>query len=143
MEFTLTITGSSTDELLPLLQNFANSKSAPAAPAADAPAPSKRKNKEAAFEINDKGEIVSGKVIDAAPEETTKTVEPEIKTEPEVTTIIVDGPTVEEIRAAVQVKSQAGKRDAIKPLLTKYGSPSVTLLDKKHYVSFMAEINAL
>ena len=48
--------------------------------------------------------------------------------------------TVEEVRAEVQAKAQAGKREEVKALLTKFGAASVTVLDAKHYSAFMSEL---
>lgn len=50
--------------------------------------------------------------------------------------------TVEQVRAAAQVKSKTHK-DAVKGLLTKYGAANLTALDAKHYDEFLNEVNAL
>lgn len=51
--------------------------------------------------------------------------------------------TVEQVREAVQTKSQAGHRETIKALLTKYGTPSVTKMEPARYPEFLKEVNAL
>ena len=50
--------------------------------------------------------------------------------------------TIEQVRAAVQEKSQAGKRDAVKALLTKFGAANVTTLKKDQYADFLTQLNA-
>ena len=52
-------------------------------------------------------------------------------------------PTVEQLRAAVKAKSEAGHRDALKKLLTEYGAANVTALAQEHYADFLAKVNEL
>jgi predicted nucleic acid-binding protein len=51
--------------------------------------------------------------------------------------------TVEQVRAAVQTQAQAGKKDAIKALLKKYGADNVTSLDEQHFSEFLTKVKAL
>ncbi len=50
---------------------------------------------------------------------------------------------MEQIRALVQAKALAGKKDEIKAALEKYGVEKVPELDKANYQSFYDEIDAL
>lgn len=51
--------------------------------------------------------------------------------------------SLEMVRAAVSEKANAGKRDALKELLTSFGSKNVTELDKAKYAEFLNQVNAL
>jgi hypothetical protein len=51
--------------------------------------------------------------------------------------------TIEQVRASVQKKSQAGKRDQIKSLLADFGADKVTSLQPDQYSSFYEKIEAL
>jgi hypothetical protein len=51
--------------------------------------------------------------------------------------------TIEKVRAAVQEKAQAGKRDAVKKLLSEFGADKVTSLQKEQYSDFLAKVEAL
>lgn len=51
--------------------------------------------------------------------------------------------TIEQVRAAVQIKAQEQKTTGIKALLKQYGVPNVTTLTKDKYAAFLEEINAL
>ena len=51
--------------------------------------------------------------------------------------------TVETVRAAVQVKAQNGKRDAVKTLLTEFEVTRVTDLPETKYASFLKAVEAL
>lgn len=52
-------------------------------------------------------------------------------------------PTLERVREAVQTKSQAGKREQLKSLLTEFGTDKVTNLDPKQYAAFLKKVNEL
>jgi hypothetical protein len=51
--------------------------------------------------------------------------------------------SIEQVRKAVQAKSQDGKKDACKRLLSKYGVDKVTELPAEKYSDFLTEVNAL
>ena len=51
--------------------------------------------------------------------------------------------SIEQIRTAVQAKSQAGKREEIKQLLSHFGADKVTNLSKDQYTAFLQEVTAL
>lgn len=51
--------------------------------------------------------------------------------------------TVEQVRAVVQTKNEAGKRDSVRALLTKFGTPSITKMDPAKYAEFFQEVSAL
>jgi hypothetical protein len=51
--------------------------------------------------------------------------------------------TIEQVRASVQKKSQAGKRDQIKTLLSDFGADKVTSLQPDQYATFYEKIEAL
>ncbi|GAB1462201.1 hypothetical protein [Pedobacter sp.] len=51
--------------------------------------------------------------------------------------------SIEQLRAAVQLKAQAGKRTELKELLTEFGTENVTSLEKDKYVDFLERVNAL
>jgi len=51
--------------------------------------------------------------------------------------------TVEQLRAAVKAKSDAGHREALKQMLSSLGVPNVTALPQKHYAAFLDQVNAL
>lgn len=50
--------------------------------------------------------------------------------------------TIEEVRALVQEKSKAGKREVIKAILTEFGVPRVTDLGKDQYQPFVTKVKA-
>ena len=52
-------------------------------------------------------------------------------------------PTVEQLRAAVKAKSEAGHREALKKLLTEYGVANVSSLAPELYSDFLAKVNEL
>lgn len=52
-------------------------------------------------------------------------------------------PTVEQLRAAVKAKSEAGHREALKKLLTEYGVANVSSLEPELYADFLAKVNEL
>ena len=52
-------------------------------------------------------------------------------------------PTLERVREAVQTKSQTGKREQLKSLLTEFGTDKVTNLDPKQYAAFLKKVNEL
>ena len=51
--------------------------------------------------------------------------------------------TVEQLRAAVKAKSEAGHREALKKLLTEYGVANVSSLAPELYSDFLAKVNEL
>lgn len=51
--------------------------------------------------------------------------------------------TIEQVRAAVQEKSQAGKREQIKKILGEFNVAKVTDLVKENYTEFLEKIKAL
>lgn len=51
--------------------------------------------------------------------------------------------TLEQVRAAAQIKQQAGKRDGIKALLVEYDAKNVSTLAKEHYPEFLKKVQAL
>jgi hypothetical protein len=52
-------------------------------------------------------------------------------------------PTIEQLRAAVKAKSEAGHRAALKTLLTEYGVANVSSLAPELYADFLAKVNEL
>jgi hypothetical protein len=51
--------------------------------------------------------------------------------------------TIEQVRAAVQTKAQAGNRDKIKSLLAEFNVAKVTELQPTDYSPFLEKVNAL
>jgi len=51
--------------------------------------------------------------------------------------------TIEMVREAVQAKSLAGKKEAVKNLLTAFGVQRVTALKPEQYAEFLQKVNAL
>lgn len=51
--------------------------------------------------------------------------------------------TIEQVRAAVQTKAQAGNRDKIKSLLAEFNVAKVTELQPTDYSQFLEKVNAL
>lgn len=51
--------------------------------------------------------------------------------------------TVEDCRAAMVAKAQAGKREEARLLVQSYGVKAVSEIPEEHYVDFMAKVNAL
>jgi hypothetical protein len=54
-----------------------------------------------------------------------------------------DDVTFETLQEKVSAKAQAGKRDAVKKLLTKYGATKLTELDKDKYEEFDKAIDKI
>ena len=125
MNFTLTITASpELLEAISLLTGAMGTKPAPVAESVTPVAPTRTR-----------------KTTTPAPVPETKeeaNPEPESALEPTETVV-----TVETVRAAVQVKAQSGKRDAVKSLLTKFEVARVTDLPENKFASFLKEVEAL
>lgn len=124
MNFTLTITAS--PELLEAISLLTGAMGTRPAPVNEpvtpvAPTRTRRSSNPAPVEVA---------------EQQTVSTEPEV----EITETVV---TVETVRAAVQVKAQSGKRDAVKTLLTKFEVARVTDLPEAKYASFLKEVEAL
>lgn len=51
--------------------------------------------------------------------------------------------TIEQVRAVLAEKSQAGKQAEVKALLSKYGVPKLTALDPSKYKDMLAEAEVL
>lgn len=127
MNITLTVTLA--DEVLALVRTFFNNTSpaAPAAPAAASKAEKEKKSTGAAKAI------VAEVAAPAAIEEAGTSEAP----------AIAETVTIEEVRAAVSAKAQAGKRTEVKGILSEFGADKVTALSSAQYAAFLAKINAL
>jgi len=125
MNFTLTITGENSSELLSVLTQLANKVDVPETVAAPA-------------QLESIIPVVDLKSIPKTTRKTTKTEALAEKTEETKVEI-----TVEALRAAVSAKAQGGKREAVKSLLTSYGAENLTALSSEHYEAFLNQINAL
>ena len=68
------------------------------------------------------------------PEEEKPVVKPEAKAK-----VAKASFTIEQVRSAVQIKAQSGKRENVKALLTKYGAESVTAVDASKYSEFLTD----
>lgn len=81
----------------------------------------------------------------AAKAETTAEVSPapESSAAPITETLQKTNMTIEAVRALVAAKAKAGKREAIKELLTEYGVENVTSLPSAKYESFYNQVNSL
>lgn len=77
-----------------------------------------------------------------------KTAKPEPASEVTETAPATDAPkktnmTIEQVRALVAAKAKAGKREAIKDLLTEHGVENVTSLPADKYETFYNAVNSL
>lgn len=99
---------------------------------------------------NGKGEQANGSAKKLAPVKDIAENKPaakEVESPAETTT--ATAPTsssdikIEEIRKMVQEKSQAGKKEEVKKLLTKHNAASVTLLAKENYPAFVEDLKKL
>lgn len=64
--------------------------------------------------------------------------EPAIQTEPEKKSV-----AIEDVRAVLAAKTQAGKRKEVKELLLKYDSGKLSGVKPENYVALMADAEAL
>lgn len=69
--------------------------------------------------------------------------EPKAKVAPGVWSDPDARPTIEQLRAAVKAKSEAGHRESLKKLLTEYGVSNVSSLAQELYADFLAKVNEL
>lgn len=79
------------------------------------------------------------KALKAEPVETTEPA----TAAPVIETSVKTNMTIEAVRALVAAKAKAGKREAIKELLTEYGVENVTSLPSAKYESFYNQVNSL
>lgn len=70
-------------------------------------------------------------------------VEETLKEEVKPTATTTTDITVEQLRAVVSEKANAGKRTEIKQLLTAFGAENVTSLDKSLYAEFLTKVTAI
>lgn len=61
----------------------------------------------------------------------------------EQTQKVVEVITLEEVRAVLAAKSQAGKQPEVKALITKFGGNKLTDIDPQHYHKLMQEAQVL
>lgn len=124
MNFTLTITASpELLEAISLLTGAMGTKPAPVAEPVTPVAPTRTR----------KTTATTPAPVQEATEE-----QPEQEVAPTETVV-----TVETVRAAVQVKAQGGKRDAVKTLLTQFEVARVTDLPEAKFASFLKAVEAL
>lgn len=87
----------------------------------------------------------NGKPVKNAPvaKKTTETAEPISQPVQSASTETATEITIEQVRAAVQEKSQAGKREQIKKILGEFNVAKVTDLVKENYTEFLEKIKTL
>ena len=85
--------------------------------------------------------VVNGTAVNGSTKKTADPVKEDKKSEPgEITANEV---TLEQVRAAVHKKTQAGKREEVKGLLVQFSADKVTALKKEQYPEFMEKLQAV
>ncbi len=78
-------------------------------------------------------------------EETTSATEETTSATEETETATEEAPmfTLEQVRAAAQAKSQSGKREEVRALVTEFGAANLPSLDPSNFNEFMSKLEAL
>ena len=136
MQINITHTITLAPEVLSLLHAFLG-KSQQDTPVATGTAPSAKAQAQAVAKVEPKAapEPVQEQAPEAAP---AKTESKAADTATKATAV-----TLEQVRDVVQRKALAGKREDVKAILTAFGAPNVTSLDKAVYSEFLDQVNAL
>jgi predicted lipid-binding transport protein (Tim44 family) len=135
MQINITHTITLAPEVLSLLHAFLGKSQA--TPAAAGSAPSAKAQAQAVAKVETKAapEPVQEQAPEAAP---AKAQAQAADTATKATVV-----TLEQVRDVVQRKALAGKREDVKAILTAFGAPNVTSLDKAVYGEFLDQVNAL